>query len=491
MRFTGPSLASQDGSAAAPAPAPGWTRLDWLVLSLVVLAAGALRFVRIGRPGQLVFDEIFYARNACLYVQGSEEACGVSPLVGGHPPLGELLIGAGIALFGFEPFGWRVAAAVAGTLTVALLYVLARRILGSTLGAVVAAGLLAIDFLHFVQSRIAMLDVFLTLFCVAAFLFAVLDRSAISNARTGLAARLVGSPWRLAGGAAGGAAAACKWSGALALIGVILLVLAGELTLRRRDGRPLAVLRTLRDAAPSIVVSLIVVPLVVYAATFAGRVDGDLLAFPWSPGSFPRAVAALQLQMGQVYAGITSHHPYESPAWSWLLLRQPVAYYFDFYRGDYQEILALGNPLVWWPSLAALAWVAYRWVTRFSATGPEIVIVVACAITFVPWLFAGGVRSAIFLFYILPTIPFLCLALAVVAVELSRARAGRVLGAAYAALTIGAFAFYYPILAAVPLSPPDWEARILFSDCDTGSGFRTLPDAEENIGPPPTGWCWR
>jgi dolichyl-phosphate-mannose--protein O-mannosyl transferase len=95
-------------------PRIGWTRRDTITLIALTLAAAALRFVALGRPVELVFDEIFYARDACWYVAGSEAVCNVGGLVSrAHPPLGKWLIGAGIAAFGYDPFGWRVAVAAA------------------------------------------------------------------------------------------------------------------------------------------------------------------------------------------------------------------------------------------------------------------------------------------------------------------------------------------------------------------------------------------
>src|SRR5918992_2373979 len=140
-----------------------------------------------------------------------------------HPPLGKWLIGSGIGILGYEPVGWRVAAAIAGVLTIALCFVLGRRLLasaldgrGATIGAFAAAGLLATDFLHLVQSRIAMLDVFIVLFVVAAVTAIILDRDrdrAVS--RDDLIWRLtLGRPWRLVAGAWLGAAAAPKGAGA-------------------------------------------------------------------------------------------------------------------------------------------------------------------------------------------------------------------------------------------------------------------------------------
>jgi hypothetical protein len=53
---------------------------------------------------------------------------------------------------------------------------LARRLLGSTLAASLAAGLLTFDFLHFVMSRTAMLDVFVVFFGLVSFLCLLYDR---------------------------------------------------------------------------------------------------------------------------------------------------------------------------------------------------------------------------------------------------------------------------------------------------------------------------
>src|SRR6266545_1713107 len=93
---------------------PGWSRLDWAALALVTAGAGFIRLAGLSRPIDFVFDEIFYARNACRYVIGTAE-CGIEGLASrAHPPLGNWMIGAGIKAFGYDEFGWRVTAALAG-----------------------------------------------------------------------------------------------------------------------------------------------------------------------------------------------------------------------------------------------------------------------------------------------------------------------------------------------------------------------------------------
>ncbi len=206
---------------------PAWTRLDTVLLVAVSAVAAAVRLVGLGYPAELVFDEIFYAQNACLLVAGPD-VCGVAePLSNAHPPLGQWLIAIGIAVAGYDPFGWRIAS-VAGRASRP--WPSRTSLPGSSsasesarlaaVGATVAAGLLAIDVLHLVQSRIAMLDVFLAMFVVAAFVAVILDlRSAPRPGRGGIGQWLFGRPWRLAAGVLIGCAVAVKWSGVYSALG--------------------------------------------------------------------------------------------------------------------------------------------------------------------------------------------------------------------------------------------------------------------------------
>jgi dolichyl-phosphate-mannose--protein O-mannosyl transferase len=467
-----------------------------------------VRLPGLGTPSGFVFDEIFYARIACRFVIDTVQ-CGIDTVVSGaHPPLGDWLIGIGIRLFGYDEFGWRIVAALAGTLSVALVYLLVRRLLaghasetGATVGATVASGLLALDFLDVVQSRVAMLDVFVTLFVIATVLFAVLDGARTRGPRgedaeaPGWLRRLtLGRPWRMATGLALGAATATKWSGGYVALGLVVLIVAWEVAAsddaaagwRSRFG---AALR--RELLPSLVL-LGLVPLLVYLASYIGRVDGQLFALPWRTGSVWRAILEHQYAMLRFHTGLAGDHPYESAPWSWLLLKRPVAYYFQASGGSYREILAIGNPLTWWGGAVALLVLGVGWVRSGAAWArPEAVMVVAALATYLPWLVLSGSRTQVFIWYLLPTIPFLYAALGLAAAWAWRWLAGRaVIGVGALAVAVS-FAFFWPILTAAPLTPGDWRARIWFTDCGRpGAPTLQLPDDQINQGPPPAGWCW-
>jgi dolichyl-phosphate-mannose-protein mannosyltransferase len=433
-------------------------------------------------------------------VYGSESVCDIAGLASrAHPPLGKWLIGSGIAAFGYDPVGWRVAAALAGTITVVLVYVLGRRLFAghvsptaASIGAAAAATLLATDFLHLVQSRVGMLDAFIALFVVAAVLAIVLDRDRDRDAPDRWWRRLtLGRPWRLAAGAFLGAAAATKWSGAYVAPAIIGLVVAWEIADRRRRepdaGWGAWILGAVRREALPTAILLGLVPLVVYTASYTGRMPGDMLAAPWDPASVWNGIWQHQRAMLDFHTELGGDHPYQSPPWSWIVLKRPVAYWFSDERGAYREILALGNPFVWCPAVLALVGLIVTWWRAgFRILRPEPVILAAAASTFLPWLILSGDRSQTFIWYLLPTVPFLCLALATFVALAWSSRAGRVAAAVYGVLIVVSFAFYLPLLTALPLSPDEWRSRMLFTDC----GEQVLPDDTTSQGSPPPGWCW-
>ena len=402
----------------------------FIIPGLFLLAA-IPRLAGLGYPDRLVFDETHYARDACVYVGESDcELAAEENLE--HPPLGKWLIGVGIALLGNDAFGWRVMSAVAGSISVLLLYVLALRLSGSTRVAVLASGLLALDPLHLVQSRVAMVDIFVLAFGLGAIVCA--ERG-----------------WTPVVGGLGGAAIACKWSG------LAFLVVAGALLLHR-DRRPL----------PRSIGVLIGSAMVVYVASYLGRVDGfgDLLA--------------RQADMWSFHAALSHTHPYASSPLSWLLVQRPVAYLFGTTNGKVAEIMALGNPLLWWPALGALGFSAWRW-RRAQADRTMKLAVVGFAATFGMWVIASAFRSTMFLFYMVAVLPFMYLALASLVARWGAA------AALASVLALASFVFFWPVVTAEPLTPAAWHQRLLFEGCEVAE---PLIGATPGGDPAPPGWCW-
>ena len=500
---------------------------DSAILVGLTLVGGVLRLFRVGDPHRFVFDEVYYAKEACYYAKSSLKVCKLDPTNNEvHPPLGKWLISHGIDLFDFTSTGYRIVPVVAGTITIALLYLLARKVLLSTLGAAVAAGALTIDPLHFVQSRTSMLDVFVPMFAVAAFLFVTLDRDRLLRfledgrmkpARWGM----FGRPWRLAAGVVAGAAFASKWTGAFVIPAIIVLTLTWELASRRPEyGWRGAGKRVFVEEGLSVLLLLVLVPVVVYTVSYVGResVRGEVIAAPWSEDSWFNSFWREQYQMWDTHTNDLddSTHSYQSPAWTWPLLKRPVSYAFcagsdcnpPEPSDHYKEILATGSPFVWWSALLALVHVAVNWLRKKGLGRPEGVILAGFVFSYVPWLLPSG-RSAIFIFYFVATLPFMFLALGYTASLLGRSWEAHAAIALFAVVAVGFFIFYYPILSNRPLFQKSWEQRLLFFDdaqqCSKppgrdvtttvvttidGSPTSSASVSDTSQGKPPVGWCW-
>jgi dolichyl-phosphate-mannose--protein O-mannosyl transferase len=407
-----------------------WSRQDWVAIAGVTIAAGLVRFVRLAEPGVLVFNEEFYVQDACRYLLGAADVClnWAPPIPESHPPLAKWLIAAGISAFGYTPLGWRVATAAAGTLTVALLYLLARKLSFSAAGATLAAFLLAIDPLHFLHSRLGMLDIFIPLFATAALLCCVYDRDHILRRRSN-------HPWRLAAGIAAGAAIAVKWPGAFALATVVFLTVRWELSARRTTGVA-AVREVFREQGLSIAGALLLLPALVYAASYTWTRPTTLFT-----ARFWSELARYHAFLWQIH-GSLGGLPAQSPPWTWFLPTRPMVYFHQYAEEGCREVAAFASPL-WVLALVPIGLMLVRAAQRHRVEDAEGMILCGFACSYLPWLLVALNRSVIFLYYMLPTVPFFCLAMAHLARSMPRAVAVWVL------LSVVFFAFFYPRLTAL------------------------------------------
>ncbi|WP_145500627.1 dolichyl-phosphate-mannose--protein mannosyltransferase [Streptomyces sp. CFMR 7] len=502
---------------------------------LVALVAGVLRFWKLDQPHAVIFDETYYAKDAWALVnQGYEGSwpkdvdklilkdpssvpIPTDPGYVVHPPVGKWVIGFGEQLFGFTPFGWRFMVAVLGTLSVLMLCRIGRRLFRSTFLGCLAGLLLAVDGLHFVMSRTALLDLIVMFFVLAAFGCLVVDRD---HARRRLAAalpvdeegvlrpdariaetlRLGWRPWRLAAGVMLGLAFATKWNGLYVLAAFGLMTVLWDVGARRTAGaaKPyLAVLR--RDLVPAFV-STVPVAIVTYLVSWTGWIvtdkgyyrnwaatEGKDSGWSWLLPDWLRSLWHYETQVYDFHVGLTSGHTYESNPWSWLVLGRPVSYFYEEQTGCQEsatgkcaaEVLAIGTPLLWWLACVALAYVVWRWLFRRDWRAGAIACGVAAG--WLPWFFYQ--ERTIFLFYAVVFVPFLCLAVTMLlgavigpaAGKGTRAELGlttadptgerrRTLGAIAAGvlvlLIIWNFIYFYPLYTGTSIPEDLWRDRM-------------------------------
>ena len=472
-----------------------WTNLDWGLVGSIGLVAAVIRSVRLGTPKELVFDEFFYVPDACRYMLQIKDICGPTELTWMHPPLGKWMIAFGLQVLGPNRYGWRLMAVVAGVATIALVYVVGRCLFESRVGSVVAAGLLTFDFLHFTHSRLGMPDVFLTMFITLAVLLAVIDRD--DSAHRGWF-----RPWRWGAGAALGAALATKWAAVPLFGAVVVLTLLWDRRGRRDRGESRAA------ALGSTGIAFVLIPLLVYLVSYAGRFDGALLTAPWASGSwfadlFQRHTEMLDYHTASRITSTLPPHPAASPAWSWLALKRPIAYWYLETNGFYREIMAMGHVLLWPLAIPALAWLGTRATRIRDARSPSAIVTTLFLAAYVPWILLSFTGQDVYPYYLLPGIPFMYLGFGVIADRWRRLAWGRPAIGVVALAAVGLWFFYAPVLTTRPLSPEAWERRILFKDCvsyvdpvqdrlglEVDLNARSTDERLTPTRTKATGWCW-
>ncbi|MEU1288029.1 phospholipid carrier-dependent glycosyltransferase [Kitasatospora sp. NPDC005856] len=492
----------------------------WLGPVAVAVFAGLLRFTGLGQPHAIIFDETYYAKdayalwhggyeiswpedaNATIMTPGAAVPYRATPSYVVHPPVGKWIIGAGEQLFGMNPFGWRFAVALLGTLSVLMVARIARRMFRSTLLGCVAGLLLSVDGLHLVLSRAALLDLVVMFWTLAAFGFLLLDRD---RTRALLAARLGGvedpglaqrlnlgwRPYRIAAGVCVGLTCATKWSGLYVAAAFGLMTVLWDVGARRLAGAPRPFLAVLaRDVVPAFV-SVVVVSAVVYVASWWGWFAsstapgqggwgrdwavGRSTDYPW----IPEALRALWHYHSTVYdfhVGLSDPHTYQSNPWSWLVLGRPVSFYYESPKYGQagctaadcaREVLGIGTPLLWWTGIAALAYCLWRWAARRDWRAGAVLCGLAAG--YLPW-FAYQQRT-IFLFYAVVFVPFLVLAVTMLVGALigppGASRDRRIIGSAAAGLLVllivWNFLFFYPLFTGQTIPLEDWRRRMWFS----------------------------
>jgi dolichyl-phosphate-mannose-protein mannosyltransferase len=481
------------------------SRLAWLNRPVVAILAvgaiaGVLRFVNLEYPQQRVFDEFYYSKSACIFLGYSNDECDINSAderywrserndTGAwvHPPLGKWMIAFGELAFGTDSFGWRVAAAATGTATVIALAGIVQLLFSSPIWTFTGGLLLAVESLHFVQSRTAMLDIFVAFWIVLALLFILLDRRWIdardaervvsrdgderAPTQRGVSAPLW-RPWRFAAGVALGGGIATKWSALTAVAAVGVLSFMWEVSRRRRA----RVRRPFAAAIPAegfgLVLALLVVPVVVYAVSYVG----------WFAHFGLDPVRWMELQ-GAIY---TYHrdlrtideatgepvHAYLSQAWKWILLWRPVFYYADYGEGFRQVIYAQGNPAIFWGAIVAVPYTAFAWWRRRDWRAGFVVV--AVAVLYLPWFLVPRPQ---FLFYATPISPFFVLACVYALRDLADVRyralhsAGRAersvrpylpVTVAFVLVAVGLFVWFWPVLTGAQVSDEAWTLRAWF-----------------------------
>lgn len=515
-------------------PVVGWSAS----LGVAVLAF-LLRLWHLGTPHEFEFDETYYAKDAWSlahfgyvksYVTNANDlildgkVSGIwkdEPSMIVHPEVGKWLIAIGEKSFGMDPFGWRISAAVVGSLMVLVMCRLARRVTGSTALGCVAGLLLSLDGLQFVLSRLALLDIFVAFFTLAGVACMVNDRDWL-RARLarlmpepitdshgwGPVRALLFRPWLLVGGICWGLALGTKWEAIYPLAAFGVMVWLWSAGACRSFGVRWPVLKSaVADGVPAFVY-LVLVAALVYLASWTGwlihaqEYEKHLSATQYTHyaggkdwptrnqkdasgfGEVTQSLSSLMHYQRDVYVFHThflndSTHTYASQPSGWLLLNRPVGVAADTgikpgTQGCHapadsdclRQVLLLGTPMLWWGGILALIYAAVMWVGardwRFGLA------IVGTGSTWLPWLQYAD--RPIFSFYAVVTLPFLVLAITLAMGKMigpstapsPRRTAGVIVAGSFFVLVLVNFAWFWPIWTDQLLTHSEWLDRVWF-----------------------------
>jgi len=493
--------------------------IGWIGPLVVTVLGGILRFVNLGTPHAVMFDETYYPKDALSFLRFGVEMKTIEnaddvllasngdwrlvdiftsePAFVVHPPVGKWTIAVGEWLFGATPFGWRFAVAVLGTLSILMVARIVRRLTRSDLIGTIAGLVLAVEGMHIVLSRTGLLDMVLMFWVVAAFGLLLIDRDRTRGRLANLVRndglvdtasrwgpRLGLRPWRWAAAAALGLACGVKWSGLWFAAFFLVMSVVWDVSTRRAVGVAWPWRATLlRDAVPAGLGALAII-VVIYVASWTGWFMSDLgYARAWAadqPASIiPEALRSLwhyHSEAWSFHVGLTVEHSYSSNALSWPFQARPTSFFYDgFDAGDggcgaescSAAVTALGNPLIWWFGILAVLHQLWRWIAVRDWRSGAVLLAIAAG--WLPWLLY--LDRTIFTFYTIVISPFLAMAIAMTLGSIlgppdagkRRRREGAIAVGLVLLAFIAAAWWLYPIWAGETITHEAWRARMWFA----------------------------
>lgn len=434
-----PPVMTEEPPVSPPARRPpAFTRKDLICLVLLLAVAFFIRAWRIDYPDREYFDEIYYVDAAKKIMAGEEDPNNV------HPPLGKLQLGVGIELISAlrasgvplnENVGWRLGSLILGMAILPLTFYLGWIMPGGgRFTAFAATSLLSFDFMHLVQSRIAMLDMYQAFWIMVG---TVAAWKYLEGRRTAWG-------WAVLAAAGFGAATACKWSGLFAAVGGYLAMVS--LWPRGfHPGRALAV---------ALLYAFVIPMIYWFSYTPLFLKEGAM-----GPRQFEKIVGYHQRMWKFRYNEKEFHHRYLSAWYKWPFVITPVWYVYEEQpkpqddqpelppeKTDVHGVVTIGNPFFWWTFLVFLCEATFLALVQRDRTRGFL----ACMYWPQLLLWASATTGG-FIYYMLPVIPIMALTSGIALSEWRDSRFWRYSLYVYFGLVMLAFVAFFPLLTGLPV----------------------------------------
>lgn len=374
------------------------------------------------------FDEIYHARTAYEFIHQ------LPVYEWTHPPLGKIFISWGINLFGMTPFGWRIIGTLFGILMVPILYIFTKKMFGITWVSALSTIVFSFDFMHFTQTRIATIDVYVTFFIMLMYLFMYkytdehLGKKPLTNTLIPLGLS----------GLFMGLGIASKWTGAYAGVGLaVIFFTAIYLKYKKSEISVRDIMKTVYFCLGAFVL----VPVLIYAISYIPFVRAN-------GGSF-HDIIQNQIDMFAYHGDtvVSSTHPFSSQWYKWIVNYRPIWYYSGTNGELTENISAFGNPVVWISGLLAFFYCVYDAVKNRNKNA--MFLIVAYLAQLLPWVF---VERITFIYHYFPCVPFLVLMIAHFVHRMHQHKVRiKPFFVAFTIATVLLFIMFYPVISGFPV----------------------------------------
>jgi len=350
------------------------------------------------------FDEVHYTRH--VYEMKNGLYCYENT----HPQLGKEIMAIGTMIFGMNPFGWRFSGTVCGIIMIFAMYVFAKKFFDSTKLATLTTIVFSADFMHFVQSRIATIDVYAVLFIMISYIF-MYEYTQYNFFDVPLSKTYKPLFWC---GFFMALAISSKWIGVYSALGLAVILFASffhryrefnnslhRFEQKMEPGDDFNVVRSFNRKLVLTVawcfLVFIFIPLIIYTLTYIPFNDGVE-----GRGLITKMLEAQKL-MFNYHTNITSTHPYSSEWYQWPVMYKPVLFVYEPITDSLRRVIVLlGNPAIWWLGIPASLYMVYLWIDRKDRKAAFLMI--GYLAQYLPWIL---VSRYVFIYHYFASVPFI------------------------------------------------------------------------------------
>ena len=408
------------------------------------------------------FDEVYFPRTVYEIINNK------SIYEYTHPPLGKLIMSIPVAIWGLSPFTYRLIGNICGILMILVIYEIAVALFKKEKYGLFAAIIMALDGMHFTQTRIGTVDSYLVLFCLTSFLFfyKYLSLDKEKNYKQKIISLLIsGTFW--------GMAISVKWTAfffgaGLGFMWVYEFIFKKNLHINGKFN-------------PSIVLwsilGFVIIPSAIYVASYIPIINNPNSTLTYYP-------SVKEKQEGKNYFDFKIHdvptffiyqkamynyhselslrksenqenaHPYSSKWYTWPIMKRPLWFYVSrFYNEDpslskYGTIACMGNPAIWWLGIGTTIITLVYSLFKRDREGLMIIVMI-CA----TWLTYAFVDREMFIYHYFITLPFVMLSIVFAISKLVEWKnAVKIIMPVLCVVFLGFFIYFYPVYSGIPVS---------------------------------------